>query len=334
MKQVPVTRLAVMLLIPAILAGLSCGKKNRSEKVLVGILKMSATHVSDSIEKGIQDELREEGYTEITYVLQNARGSISTARYAARVFAAKKAGFAVGIGAQSSKLLKVHLTEQVIVYAGVNDPVDAGLVESVERGEKNISGVSDKTVFKAQLEYFKKVKEFKRLVYIYHRDRPGAAADSKGAGSVCTELGVEFAELPVSGPAEIKLALRTLQGKADAVYICADSSFDPAMKTLSEFSLKNRIPVFSSDAASAEKYEFLAAWGVDYYKIGRAAGKVIARIISGEAPVDIPTAYITDPLDADTLLNLDTAARLGIEIDDDIIEETSRVIKKQPENKK
>ncbi|HOK93894.1 MAG TPA: ABC transporter substrate binding protein, partial [Spirochaetota bacterium] len=80
------------------------------------------------------------------------------------------------------------------------------------------------------------------------------------------------------------------------------------------------------DPSSAEKFEVLAAWGFDYYKMGRATGKLIGRIIKGEKPENIPTIFMTDPSDVDLLINLDVAKRLNITIPEDIKKQAKRII--------
>ena len=54
----------------------------------------------------------------------------------------------------------------------------------------------------------------------------------------------------------------------------------------------------------------LAAWGFDYYKMGKATGRLVVRILEGEKPETIPTIFMTDESDVDLLINLDVAEAL------------------------
>lgn len=334
MRGLTAARLALMALIVLVIFCTECGRKKKSEKVLIGVLKMSSNSTSDAVEKGIQDELAEEGYAEVTYSLQNARGGASTARYAAKKFRDTNARFAVGIGIQSARILKENIKDRTIIFSAVTDPIDAGFVESAEKGSSKIAGVSDRLLFRAQLKYFRKIVKIKNLVYIYNPERQNSESDAKQAAEICTELGVGIILHPAVSSFVLKRGLGTLAGRCEAVFIREDRAIEPAYKALSEFAVKNRIALFCSETQIAERYSFLAAWGVDNYKIGRATGKVIARIISGEGSEEIPVVYITDPLDADTILNLDIAAKLGITIDSDVIDQTAKVVKREPEKEK
>jgi len=82
----------------------------------------------------------------------------------------------------------------------------------------------------------------------------------------------------------------------------------------------------SADPSSAEKFDVLAAWGFDYYKMGRATGRLIARLLEGEKPENIPTVFMTDPSDIDLLINLDVAKKLGLSFPQDIIDNASKIV--------
>ena len=83
----------------------------------------------------------------------------------------------------------------------------------------------------------------------------------------------------------------------------------------------------SADPSSAETNGVLAAWGFDYYKMGRATGKLINEILKGKNPDSIPTRFMTDPSDTDLLINLDVADKLGIKVPQSIVKQASKVIK-------
>ena len=83
----------------------------------------------------------------------------------------------------------------------------------------------------------------------------------------------------------------------------------------------------SADPSSAQTHEILVAWGFDYYKMGVATGKLVARVLKGEKPETIPTVFMTDPTDVDLLINLDQAKFLGLTFPDEIINKANTIIK-------
>jgi len=82
--------------------------------------------------------------------------------------------------------------------------------------------------------------------------------------------------------------------------------------------MDHKVPVMSADPSSAEKFDVLAAWGFDYYKMGRASGRLVSEILKGRNPAKIPTVFMTDPSDVDLLINLDVAKKLGLSFSPEI----------------
>ena len=119
------------------------------QKVLIGISKIVSHPALDAVEKGIQDELAA-AKINATYDLQNANGDIGTAASIANKFHSEKVTLAVGIATPTSQSLVNTLKDTPVVFSAVTDPVKAGLVKSLKKGEKYVTGVSDMTPVKQQ----------------------------------------------------------------------------------------------------------------------------------------------------------------------------------------
>jgi len=90
----------------------------------------------------------------------------------------------------------------------------------------------------------------------------------------------------------------------------------------------------SADPSSSEAYDVLAAWGFDYYKMGRTTGKMVIEILNGKKPEQIPTRFMTKASDVDLMINLDVAKKLGLTVPKDLVKtantlrENGKLIKK------
>ena len=327
MKRFSIKYLLIFTIISVALIAAGCGKSNKSEKITIGISKIVSHPALDGVEKGIQDELKDEGYTNLTFDLQNANGEISTAASIAQKFKADQVKIAVGIATPTSQALRNTLKDSIVIYSAVTDPVDAGLVKSLTAGEKNIAGVSDMTPVKDQIAFLKKIKDIKRLGHIYASHEANAVTLAKMAKKACDELGIEFVESTVTNSSEVKQAAQTIAGRVDAFYLSTDNTVISAISAVVDVAKANKLPIMSADPSSAEKYDVLAAWGFDYYKMGRATGKLIGRILNGEKTENIPTVFMTEPADVDLLINLDVAKKLGLTIPEKLVSQASRVVK-------
>ena len=328
MKRFSVKHTALLLIFSVLLsAGAGCGKGNRSEKAIVGILKIVSHPVLDAVEKGILDELNEEGYSNITFDLQNAEGNMNEVAAIAQKFRAEQVKIAVGIATPCAQALRNNLKDSVVIYTAVTDPVDAGLVKSLAAGEKKVAGVSDMIPVKDQIELLKKIKDIKRLGYIYSNSEFKSAALLKMVRKACYALEIELVEATVTKPSEVRRAAESVAGRVDAFYLGTDNIVAAAIGAVVDAADKNKIPVMTAEPGSAEKSGVLAAWGLDYYKTGRMTGKLVARILSGERPENIPAIFMTEPSDVDLLLNLDTAKKLGLTVSEKLISQAETVIR-------
>jgi len=313
----------VLMLLAVALAGPAASAD--APQGVVGISKIVSHPALDAIEKGIQDKLKAMGYN-LTYDLQNANGEISTAASIAAKFKAQKTVVAIGIATPTSQSLVNAISDRPVVFSAVTDPVGAGLVASLDAGGGNVAGVSDMTPVKEQIAFLHSLKKLKRLGHVYSSHEANAVTLAEMAKTACQELGIEFVETSVTNSAEVKQAVQTIAGKVDGIYISTDNTVVSALSAVVDVADKNDIPVMSADPSSAEKYGVLAAWGFDYYKMGRATGKLVAEILEGRKPGTIPVRFMTDPSDVDLLVNLDVAKRLGITFPEDVIQNANTVI--------
>ncbi len=327
MKKILAKNVSFLLILTLILISAGCGKENKSEELTIGISKIVSHPALDAVEKGIQDELKAQGYSKINFDLQNANGELATAASIAQKFKADKVKIAIGIATPTSQALVNTLRDSIVIYSAVTDPVDAGLVKSLKKGEKNIAGVSDMTPVKDQIAFLKKIKNIKKLGHIYASHEANAVTLAKMAKKACDELGIEFIESTVTNSSEVKQAAQSIAGRVDAFYLSTDNTVISALSAVADVAKKNKLPIMSADPSSAEKFDVLAAWGFDYYKMGRATGRLAARLLKGEKPEDIPTIFMTEPSDIDLLINYDVAKTLGLTFPEKIAEKASRVVK-------
>jgi putative tryptophan/tyrosine transport system substrate-binding protein len=303
------------------------------KKIVVGISKIVSHPALDAVVKGIQDELTA-AKMNVAFDVQNANGDISTAASIANKFQSEKVTLAVGVATPTAQALVNTLKGIPIVFSAVTDPVKAGLVGSLKKGDKNVTGVSDMTPVKQQIELLLKIKKIKRLGHIYTSSEENAVVLAGIVKQVCKELNIEFVETTVTKSSEVKQAAQAIMHRVDALYISTDNTVVSAMSAVAEVAMKSKVPIMSADPSSSEAYDVLASWGFDYYKMGRATGKLIVEILNGKKPEQLPTRFMTKASDVDLLINLDVAKKLGLKVPQDIVKsaktirENGKIIKK------
>ncbi|HSO20298.1 MAG TPA: ABC transporter substrate binding protein, partial [Desulfosarcina sp.] len=160
-----------------------------ADPILIGISKIVAHPALDAIEKGIQEAVKAE-HPDARFDPQNANGEMSTASSIAQKFKAEDVTLAVGIATPTAQALVNAIKDRPVVFSAVTDPEGAGLVASTQKGETNVTGISDMTPVKAQIELLTRIKPIKTLGHVYTSSEANAVSLANIAREVCKEMGI------------------------------------------------------------------------------------------------------------------------------------------------
>ena len=292
----------------------------------IGITKIVSHPALDALEQGIMDVIRET-YPEARFDSQNANGEMSNASTIARKFKTDKVDMAVGIATPTAVSLANVFDEVPVIFAAVTDPVDAGLVPSLEMSAPNVTGISDMTPVKEQIALLAGLTDISALGHVYSSGEANAVRLAELAEEACAELGIEFVPSAVSSSAEVKQAAAALAPRVDAFYVSTDNTVASALAALTDTAEDEGIPVLSADPTSARENAVFLAWGFDYAKMGRAAGALAVEVLQGADPASIPTRFMTSVDDIELIINLRIADKLGIAVPEDLIAKAAEVIR-------
>jgi putative tryptophan/tyrosine transport system substrate-binding protein len=318
-------RVIALLLVIAGSSLLFGAAEAEADTYTVGFSKIVTHPALDAVEQGIVDVLAEEGIN-ASYDYQNANGDITAAATIAQKFRSSKMDIAIGIATPTAQALANAITDFPVLYAAVTDPVDAGLVSSYDKGEGNITGVSDKTPVDAQIKLLIDVTGAKTIGHVYTSGEANAVLLKNMAEEACRKYGVDFVATAVTNSSEVKPAVQAIVNKVDGIYISTDNTVVSALASVADAATNAGVPILSADPTSAEGLDIMIAWGFDYYKMGRRTGYLVKEILEGADPAGIGTVFMTDPSDFELWINLDTAAKIGITVPADIIDSASVVI--------
>lgn len=318
--------LAALVILATVSTG--CAKntsKADAKSFTVGISKIVAHPALDATEKGIQDELAAQGLS-VAFDLQNANGDVNTATQIATKFKNDKVSAVVAIATPTAVAAANAIKDIPVIFSVITDPVGAGLVGPDNKGQGNVTGLSDKIDVLQNITLFARVAKIKTLGYIYTSSEANSAASLADVKASCDKLGITLVEQTITNSSEVKQATEAIVKRVDGIYLTTDNTVFSALPSLIEVALANKKPIFSADTTSAQEGGCLIASGFDYYKAGRATGKIVADVLRGKAPADIPVKYITEPSETDLLIDLDVAKKCGIEIPKDILDAASKII--------
>ena len=259
----------------------------------IGILQIAEHSALDENREGFIRALEAAGIqAEIDY--KNAQGDVSHALTMAKKMTDEQVDLIFAIGTQAAQAAKQAAkdTEIPILFSAVTDPVGSELVDSLEQPGANITGTSDKTPTKMQLELFG--RELKTIGVIYNTGETNSEAQLKVAEEAAAELGLTIVPVGITTVNDIPKALETLLAKTDAMYTLTDNLVAASMELISHTALAEKYIVVQSyidRTAAAEG--ILLSNGFSYYDLGSQTGEMAVLILTGEkTAADIPVSSI------------------------------------------
>ncbi|MDR0623977.1 MAG: ABC transporter substrate-binding protein [Treponema sp.] len=293
---------------------MSAGQQDRAAgTVRIGIAKIVQHEALDACETGIIDALKERG-VDAAFDLQNANGDMNTAAQIAAKFKTDKVNVAVGIATPIAVALANTLKDTPVVFSAVTDPVGASLVTTLSRGEGNVTGLSDAIPTGDHIALFKEIAGIRTLGYIYTSSEANSISALTLVEEACQAQGLQLVTQAISTSAELRQAAEAIVNRVDGIYLTTDNTVFSALSALVQVFGAAKKPIFSGDVTGAFSGGCMIASGFNYYKAGIATGNIVADILEGKKPQDIPVKFLTDPSESDLLFDLDAAKNCGITI--------------------
>ena len=219
------------------------------------------------------------------------------------------------IGGNSPSLAAKAATNTIPIsfYVGA-DPVQLGLVESLNRPGGNVTGVAglNVEVGPKRLELLHEmVPTATTIALLINPTNPNADRLARDLQSAALTLGVNLSVLQAHTERDFEKVFTGLaQVRAGALLIGGDGLFRAQSEQLAALTVRHAVP------SMFQYREFAAAGGLMSYggnitESYRLQGVYTARILKGEKPADLPVQQSTK---AELIINLRTAKTLGLEI--------------------
>lgn len=294
----------------------------QTEKVKIGVLQLLSHPALDAIYKGLQDELKNEGYENLEIDFQNAQGDQSNLASMSEKLVSGGNDILVGITTPATLALANNTKETPIIMGGITYPVEAGLIASESKPGNNITGVSDRTPIKQQLEIMKQVlPNMKKVGILYTSSEDNSVKQAQEAEKAAKELGLEVKVSTIANTNDIQQVTESLASQVDAIFVPIDNTIASAMATVVQVTDAVKIPVFPSADTMVADGGVLGV-GVDQYQIGVETAKMVVKVLKGAKPADTPITLANKGV---VYVNEEKAKKLGITIPESILKDAQKV---------
>jgi len=279
----------------------------------VGVLNEAWAANHPTVE-GLKAGLKELGLEEgrgVTFDIHFTKGDPSATNAAAAALVKAQVDLLFTSNEAATQAAKDATQKVPIVFTLVGDPVAAGIVRQLAHPGGNVTGVSSLTteLVPKRLETLKRLMPTVQRVWtIYYAGDPSSVAAARKAQEAGPRLKLQVVERPVRTPEELERALKELRpGEA---LLPPDIAIMDIPAVILEASLTSRIPAVFP-AALWVGQGGLVSYGPDYYAQGVQAARLVAKILRGRRPQDLPVEG-ADKIDL--AVNMKTAYLLGLTV--------------------
>ena len=320
---------AIAAMSMGMLAGCGGGSDTQQDAEMhkVGIVQLMQHGALDQANQGLVEGLAAAGYVvgeNLEIDQQNAQGDQSNLQSIAQQFLSNDVEMIMAIATPAAQVMAANTEEIPIVATAITSFEQAGLVESNEAPNTNVTGTHDMTPIAEQIDLLLQiVPDAKSIGTVYTSSEKNSQVQVGILKEVCEAKGLTVVERTVSTVNDIQQATQSLvEEDVDAVWLCTDNNVASAMPQV----------VGVTDAAGiitvcAEESMVMSGgtitYGINFYQIGYDAGLMAAQILNGEAvPAEMP---IQGPKQEDLklVINPEAVEIIGVEIPAELMEKAA-----------
>lgn len=262
-------------------------KKNSTVASLytIGILQTASHPALDAARDGFIEELKGKLGADVTFVVQNAQGSISQAHTIAQQFHAnKKLNGVFAVATPAAQAMTAVEKERPLFIAAVTDPSLLGLTPLT-----NVCGTKDMINVAGEIDMLIQLLPGAKTVgLLYTSGEINSQVMARQMRKDLEARGLVVSDFAVTNESDLAAVTEVACRKVDVLLAPTDNTVASAVSLISGIALKNKKPFIVSDNMLV-KFGPLAARGVDYGLSGKQAGKKAYEVlVEGKKPYELP----------------------------------------------
>jgi putative ABC transport system substrate-binding protein len=222
-------------------------------------------------------------------------------------------------GSDPARAAKAATTTIPIVFVSATDPVETGLVASINRPGGNVTGVSmiGSALEGKRLELLHELApKAATIAAMINPNYPAAKTLTREVQEAAARLDLKLILLSVDKESDLESAFATLdQRGAGALLVAQDAFLVSLREKFATLTARHAIPAIYPFRDFVEAGG-LVSYGPDFADGYRQAGVYVGKILKGATPADLP---VVQPTKFELVINLKTAKALGLTVPDKLL---------------
>lgn len=296
-----------------------------AEDYHIGIVQIVEHSALDAARLGFIEALASAGFKEgdnLTIDYKSAQGEMPTAVTITEGFVADKVDLILAIATPCAQAAATVTKDIPILITAVTDPVAAGVAESMERPNTNVTGTTDMNPIKEQLELALEINpQIKNVGVIYNSGEVNSVVQVDIAREVAPELGLKIVEAVATNSSEVVTAAEFLVGKVEAIYVPTDNTIVSALRSVVRVAEEHGLLLVAGDVESVQNGA-VATLGISYHGLGYQTGLMAAEILQGADPA---TMAIVGSKEFTYAINKTAAQNMGQELPQALLDRADEI---------
>jgi putative ABC transport system substrate-binding protein len=304
------------------------GRAQQAKRRIIGFLGAGTAFLATERVAAFEQRLRELGWVEgqtVAVEYNWAEGNAERALKIIKDFVEAKVDVIVTHATENIIAAKTITPDIPIVFAVAADPIGTGLVASLSRPGGNVTGLSIQATDLAgkRLGLLREVlPTLRQFGILVNAGNPASTLELHEVEEAARQLSLTAITSKIRRAEDLASAFANFQGRATALYVCADPLFNTNRTRISTLALSHHMPMIMDNR------EFVVAGGLMSYgpnipDLFRRTADYVDKILKGAKPADLP---VEQPTKFDFILNMTAAKSLGVTLPPTLLARADEVI--------
>jgi ABC-type uncharacterized transport system substrate-binding protein len=290
----------------------------------IGLVYFAPEEGAETCMKGLFDGLKEQGIEEhvnLEVRRSHAQAEIANIPLLIQNYDSSDVDVIVAMTTPVLTAAATMARSKPVVFTYVYDPIAAGAGKSRTDHLPRVTGVGSFPPVEDTVDTIKRLVPGLRSVgTLYNTSEANSVKVMSVARPIFQKQGIKLEEIAITGTSEIFQAAQVLTHRdVQALWVTGDNTALQGFDAIAKAARDAKLPLVINDPEFVQKGALVAV-GIGWYETGKAASKVLARVLRGEQPKNIPFEEVAVKK---LVLNQKVASALGITFPADMTQAAS-----------